>query len=63
MCFSFLYFVLSLIWNEYLKMFELYLCFQDFIALHLRKMDLGDRETPEVTDELYNVGLKFYFAF
>uniref|UniRef100_A0A0R3RZL0 Cytoskeleton-associated protein 5 n=1 Tax=Elaeophora elaphi TaxID=1147741 RepID=A0A0R3RZL0_9BILA len=28
---------------------------RDFIILHLKKMDLGDRETPEVTDELYNV--------
>ncbi|CAG9538175.1 unnamed protein product [Cercopithifilaria johnstoni] len=28
---------------------------RDFITLHLKKMDLEDRETPEVTDELYNV--------
>ncbi|VDN91938.1 unnamed protein product [Brugia pahangi] len=29
--------------------------YKDFITLHLKKMDLEDRETPEVTDELYNV--------
>ncbi|KAM3717569.1 Zygote defective protein [Dirofilaria immitis] len=28
---------------------------RDFILLHLKKLDLEDRETPEVTDELYNV--------
>lgn len=37
-------------------------CFslQEFILLHLKKMDQGDRETPEVTDELYNVCFFFY---
>ncbi|VDN07875.1 unnamed protein product [Thelazia callipaeda] len=28
---------------------------KDFITFHLKKMDHGNRETPEVTDELYNV--------